>query len=140
MECQKCNCDQKCRAAQLGDLVLLKKDAVIGRPKLQDCWHDELCEVMAGKADDTPVCVITSTKSGNEIVVHRNKLLVVQLTEDTVEETDPGKPDSPQSQPSGEEGKPEEAQHALRPSKGKVGTRLGVRDSPASVTLTDRAT
>ena len=78
---QKRHYDKKCKAAQLapGDLVLLKKDAVVRRPKLQDRWSEELYQVMDCKADDMPVYVITSTKTGNEKVVHRNKLLVVQL-------------------------------------------------------------
>ena len=81
MEWQKRHYDRKCKAAQLapGDLVLLKKDAVVGRLKLQDRWSKELYQVMDCKADDMPVYIISSTRTGNKKVVHRNKLLVVQL-------------------------------------------------------------
>ncbi len=81
MNWQKRHYDKKCKAAQLalGDLVLLKKDMVIGRPKLQDRWSKELYQVIDRKADNTPVYIVTSTKTGNEKVVHRNKLLVIQL-------------------------------------------------------------
>ena len=65
--------------------MLLKKDAVVGRPKLQDRWSKELYQVMDCKADDTLVYIITSTRTGNEKVVHRNKLLVVQLADDPSE-------------------------------------------------------
>ncbi len=73
MNWQKRHYDKKCKAAQLapGDLVLLKKDVVIGRPKLQDRWSKELYQVMDCKADDMPVYVVTSTKTGNEKVVHK---------------------------------------------------------------------
>ena len=81
MEWQKRHYNRKCKAVQLapGDLVLLKKDTVVGRLKLQDRWSKELYQVMGCKADNMPVYVITSTKTGNKKVVHRNKLLVVQL-------------------------------------------------------------
>ena len=83
MQWQKRHYDKKCKAAQLapGDLVLLKKDAVVGRPKLQDQWSKELYQVIDCKADDMPVYIITSTKTRNEKVGHRNKLLVVQLVD-----------------------------------------------------------
>ncbi len=87
MDQQKRHYDKKCKAAQLalGNLVLLKKDAVVGRPKLQDRWSKELYQVMDCKADDMPVYIITSTRTGNEKVVHRNKLLIVQLIDDLSE-------------------------------------------------------
>ena len=68
MNWQKRHYNKKCKAGQLalGDLVLLKKDAVIGRPKLQDRWSEEFYQVMDCKADDMPVYVVTSTKTGNE--------------------------------------------------------------------------
>ncbi len=92
MDWQKRHNDKKCKAAQLapGNLVLLKKDAVIGRPKLQDRWSEELYQVMDHKADDTPVYIVTSTKTGNEKVVHRNKLLVIQLVDKLKENQVPG--------------------------------------------------
>ncbi len=93
MEWQKRHYDRKCKAAQLapGNLVLLKKDAVVGRPKLQDRWSEELYQVMDCKADNTLVYVITSTKTGNEKVVHWNMLLVVQLMDSPSESQAPRK-------------------------------------------------
>ena len=92
MNWQKRHYDRKCKAAQLapGDLVLLKKDAVIGRQKLQDRWSKELYQVIDCKADNMLVYIVTSTKTGNEKVVHRNKLLVIQLVGKPKENQVPG--------------------------------------------------
>ena len=133
MNWQKRHYDKKCKAAQLapGDLVLLQKDAVVGRPKLQDRWSEELYQVMDCKVDDMPVYVITSTRTGNEKVVHRNKLLVVQLANDLSESQVIGN-EQPLQPQLVVEGLLKGNELHLELPAGGAGTELEVRDTSAS--------
>ncbi len=85
------------------------------------------------KADDTPVYVITSTKTRNEKVVYQNKLLVVQLMDSLSESQVTGKEQLLQPQLLVEDGMPNGSEPHLEQPTGEVGTELEVRDLPTSV-------
>ncbi len=85
------------------------------------------------KVDNMPVYVITSTKTGNEKVVHRNKLLVLQLAGKPKENQVPENEWPLQPQLIVEEAVLKGNEPPLELPTGGVGTKLEVRDSSASM-------
>jgi hypothetical protein len=78
---QKRYYDRKCRAAVLeeGDLVITRKDHREGRKKLVDRWSSKIHRVIRRMGEDSPVYEVEDTETNRTRLLHRNKLLIVQM-------------------------------------------------------------
>lgn len=75
-ERQKVYYDRRVNSSVLkpGDRVLIRKNAVRGKRKIQDRWSDSPCEVLEKVGTDLPLYRVESA-GGKTQVVHRNRLL-----------------------------------------------------------------
>ena len=70
---QKWRYDQKASTVtlNLGDVVLVRNDQVVGKRKIKDCWGDEVYTVHSQVNMDVPVYVIEN-QQGRKQTLHRN--------------------------------------------------------------------
>jgi transposase InsO family protein len=76
---QKENYDLKCRGGplQVGDLVLVRNNAIHQNNKLADRWEKELYEVISKPYVDLPVYIVRQQNGKRRRTLHRNLLLPV---------------------------------------------------------------
>ena len=72
--------DRRCKGAELdiGDLVLVRKTAWIGRHKIQDTWESDEYQVIGHPNPGIPVYKVKRVAEGRTRVLHRNLLLPLQ--------------------------------------------------------------
>ena len=78
VECQKCYYNKSMTSVvlELGDMVLLKSDACVGKRKINDWWDDKPYTIIRQIAPDAPVYEIRND-SGKTQVIHCNRLLFI---------------------------------------------------------------
>jgi transposase InsO family protein len=69
----------KGRDLEIGDLVLVRNVALVGKSKLVDKWNSDIFTVVSQPNPTIPVFRIRSEKSSKEKLLHRNLLLPLQL-------------------------------------------------------------
>ncbi|XP_052765479.1 putative RNA-binding protein Luc7-like 2 [Mya arenaria] len=81
---QKKNYDRKAKAVKIkvGDRVIVKILAHVGKHKIQDNFEEEIYEVIDQPREDIPVFKIRSEKTKREKTLHRNHLVLVDYEDD----------------------------------------------------------